>query len=109
MAGCPLGAHVQVLPGWLCRYRPCLSCAEGVALVWQDEPVLAFERLQVERGDLCVENLVEEPCWGLHAERLSTGPPPFLFFFLGPHMQHMIVPRLRVESELQLLPTPQPQ
>ena len=26
----------------------------------------------------------------------------FLFFFLGPHLQHMEVPRLRVESELQL-------
>ena len=27
--------------------------------------------------------------------------------FLGPHLQHMEVPRLGVESELQLLPTPQ--
>ena len=26
----------------------------------------------------------------------------FFFFFLGPHLQHREVPRLRVESELQL-------
>ena len=33
-----------------------------------------------------------------------------IFFFLsGPHPRHMEVPRLGVESELQLLPTPQPQ
>ena len=31
----------------------------------------------------------------------------FFFFFLGPHLQHMEVPRLTVESELQLLPIPQ--
>ena len=32
-------------------------------------------------------------------------PPPFFFFplsFLGPHLRHMEVPRLGVESELQL-------
>ena len=29
----------------------------------------------------------------------------YLFFFLGPHMQHMEVPRLRVELDLQLLAT----
>ena len=34
----------------------------------------------------------------------------FLFFsFLGPHPRHMAVPRLGVEMELQLRPTPQPQ
>ena len=33
----------------------------------------------------------------------------FFFAFLGPHPQHMEVPRLGVKSELQLLPTPQPQ
>ena len=33
----------------------------------------------------------------------------FLFFFLGPHLQHMEIPRLGTESELQLPPTPQPQ
>ena len=33
---------------------------------------------------------------------------PFIFF-LGPHLQHMEVPWLGVESELQLPPTPQPQ
>ena len=27
----------------------------------------------------------------------------FVFVFLGPHLQHMEVPRLRVTSELQLL------
>ena len=27
----------------------------------------------------------------------------FLFFFLGPHLQHMDIPRLGVELELQLL------
>ena len=27
------------------------------------------------------------------------------FFFLGPHQQHMEVPRLGVRSELQLLPS----
>ena len=47
----------------------------------------------------------------------------FLFFFLGPHLRHMEVPRLEVESELWLpayttatetpdlslvLPTPEP-
>ena len=31
------------------------------------------------------------------------------FFFLGPHLQHMEVPRLGVLSELQLMATPQPQ
>ena len=31
---------------------------------------------------------------------------PF-FFFLGPHLQHIEVSRLGVESELQLPPTPQ--
>ena len=34
----------------------------------------------------------------------------FIFFcFSGPHPQHMEVPWLRVESELQLRPIPQPQ
>ena len=33
----------------------------------------------------------------------------FGFFFLVPHLQHMEVPRLGVESELQLLAEPQPQ
>ena len=33
----------------------------------------------------------------------------FVFVFLGPHSQHMEVPRLGVELELQLLATPQPQ
>ena len=33
----------------------------------------------------------------------------FFLFFLGPHLWHMDVPRLRVKSELQLPPTPQPQ
>ena len=33
----------------------------------------------------------------------------FLFGFLGPQVQHMEVPRLRVKLELQLEPTPQPQ
>ena len=27
----------------------------------------------------------------------------FVFFFIGPHLQHMEIPRLGVESELQLL------
>ena len=31
--------------------------------------------------------------------------PLFCFFFLGPHLQHMEVPRLGVESELPLLAT----
>ena len=31
----------------------------------------------------------------------------FFFFFLGPHMWHMEVPRLGVELELHLRPTPQ--
>ena len=31
----------------------------------------------------------------------------FFFFFLGPHLRHMEVARLGVESELQLEPTPQ--
>ena len=31
----------------------------------------------------------------------------YLFFFLWPHLQHMEVPGLGVESELQLQPTPQ--
>jgi len=30
------------------------------------------------------------------------------YFFLGPHPQHMEVPRLGAESELQLLAMPQP-
>ena len=41
---------------------------------------------------------------------VSSLPPPFLFYFknffvlfLGPHLQHMEVPRLGVESELQPL------
>ena len=29
----------------------------------------------------------------------------FFLFFLGPHLQHMEIPRLGVESELQLLAT----
>ena len=29
-------------------------------------------------------------------------PPFFVFVFLGPHLQHMAVPRLGVESEIQL-------
>ena len=33
----------------------------------------------------------------------------FFFFFLGPQPQHMKVPSLGVESELQLSPTLQPQ
>ena len=33
----------------------------------------------------------------------------FFFFFLGPHLQHMEVPRLGTELELQLLTYPQPQ
>ena len=33
----------------------------------------------------------------------------FSFFLLGPHLQHMEVPRLGVQLELQLRPTPQPQ
>ena len=36
---------------------------------------------------------------------LNNYPNAFLFFFLEPHLQHMEVPRLRVESELQLLAT----
>ena len=39
-------------------------------------------------------------------------PLPFIFCFLGPHLQHMEVPRLGVKSELQLpayKPTSQPQ
>ena len=31
------------------------------------------------------------------------------FYFLQPHLWHVEVPRLKVESELQLRPTPQPQ
>ena len=31
------------------------------------------------------------------------------FFFLGPYLLHLEVPRRGVESELQLLPTPEPQ
>ena len=27
---------------------------------------------------------------------------PFYFFYLGPHLQHMEVPKLEAESELQL-------
>ena len=38
-----------------------------------------------------------------------TQPPPHLFFgFLGLHLRHIEVPKLGVESELQL-PTPEPQ
>ena len=33
----------------------------------------------------------------------------FFLVFIGPHSQHMEVPRLGVEWELQLPPTPQPQ
>ena len=33
----------------------------------------------------------------------------FFFVFLGPHPQHMEVPRLGVQSELSCRPTPQPQ
>ena len=33
----------------------------------------------------------------------------FIFCFLGLQVQHMEVPRLGVESELQLMATPQPQ
>ena len=32
-----------------------------------------------------------------------------IFFSLGPHLRHTEVPRLGVKSELQLLPSPQPQ
>ena len=34
---------------------------------------------------------------------------PFFFFFLQLHLRHMEVPRLGVNTELQLRPTPQPQ
>ena len=33
-------------------------------------------------------------------------PLTFFFFFLGPHLQHMKVPELGDESELQLRPMP---
>ena len=35
--------------------------------------------------------------------RATTGPAVNFFFFLGPHLLHMEVPGLEVESELQLL------
>ena len=35
--------------------------------------------------------------------RMEASPEHFFFFFLGPYLQHMEVPRLGVESELQLL------
>ena len=40
-------------------------------------------------------------CWGLGKILLLFCL--FVFFFLGPHWQHMEVPRLEVQSELQLL------
>ena len=45
------------------------------------------------------------PSW-LTGFSLQGSEEGFLFYlcFLGPHLQHMKVPRLRVESELQLPP-----
>ena len=40
------------------------------------------------------------------SNQLAIGPGSFFFFvFLGPYPQHMEVPRLGVESEMQLLAT----
>ena len=47
----------------------------------------------------------ERPCLGLEAvpHLICLGPSRLHFsFFLGPHLQHMEVPRLGIESELQL-------
>ena len=46
--------------------------------------------------------LWEDAMVGLNAERFSFLPPPFFFWFLGPHLWHMNVLRLGVESGLQL-------
>ena len=38
----------------------------------------------------------------VYYHQATKGTPPFFFFFLQPHLQHMDVPRLGVELELQL-------
>ena len=43
----------------------------------------------------------------IERQRLSHWIVVFVFILLGPHLQHMEIPRLGVKSELQ--PTPQPQ
>ena len=51
---------------------------------------------------------------GLYLSTMETGLGwvcrlIYLFVCLGPHLWHMEVPRVGVESELHLRPTPQPQ
>ena len=51
-----------------------------------------------------------EPATGfLRLSRWPTNHPPICSFFLRPHLWHRDVPRLGVELELQVRPTPQPQ
>ena len=71
---------------------------DGLSL-WRDENVLKWAMVMGAQLGQCENSL---NC-ALH---FFT----YLFFiFLGPHSQHMEVPRLGVELELQLLATPQPQ
>ena len=49
-----------------------------------------------------IENIQEQTCWVWFLSGWVNLGNPFLIVFLRPHLLHMKVPRLGVESELQL-------
>ena len=56
--------------------------------------------------NLCIEHFINRPVVLVMAESIFHS---FLKnFFLGPYLRHMEIPRLGVESELELWATPQP-
>ena len=88
------------LNGHLCPPWPSSgsSCSKG-ALVRLPAPA--------QEDAACPVNSRKQP--GPGAECNVSSPHSFSFSFLGPHLQHMDVPRLGIESDLQLRPKLQPQ
>ena len=77
--------------------------AEGVACGVLSDWLLRMMKMR----DIADRHLLQGPLPSLSVDVFSFSLPPslpsFLFFcFLGPHSQHMEVPRLGVELELQL-------
>ena len=71
-----------------------LTSSEGIYLQGHNRPT------QRQRIYVIHPNLLE--CQKKGAVPLWSYTPPLFFVFLGPHLQHVQVPRLGIESELQL-------
>ena len=96
------GGTEQLLQDLLC-WPLRLACVFSDIISLQCQArAISYPPLSLTSSPLLLTRPAPSPPLGFSWSHLLRGPFPF-FFFLGPHLRHMEVPRLEIKSELQLL------